>query len=158
MFVDRDQSGKIIGRYNVQQYEGQEELADDAPELLLIAALYVKLSDIDVAFGNRVKVGMPYNGKVIQIEDDDRANISGVAARAMGVVAQVPGMTWPQGFYWRTMDNSPLPLDAPGMLAMSQAVADHYTALLYNKGALKDAANAAPDAATVEAIDANSGW
>ena len=34
MFIDRNENGKIRGVFNLPQYEGQEQIADDAAELL----------------------------------------------------------------------------------------------------------------------------
>jgi hypothetical protein len=34
MFVERDNDSKINGSYHSRQYEGQEEVADSAPELV----------------------------------------------------------------------------------------------------------------------------
>jgi hypothetical protein len=153
MFVDRDGNGKITGRFGVQQRTEQEDVAADAPELRLLDARTAARTAIDAGFGAALTAGLSFDGKVIQIDDTGRANIAAVAVRALGVALGLPGMLWSEDFFWRTADNSPLPLTAAKMLAMGQAAADQYTALVYRRGALKDAVDAAATAEDVEAID-----
>ncbi len=94
---------------------------------------------IDEAFDTALEAGLSFGGKIIQIDDASRINIAGATTRAIGVVAGVSGLTWPDGFYWRTGDNSALPLTAARCWAMGQASADRYTVLVLNRGSLRDA-------------------
>lgn len=89
--------------------------------------------------------GMPWQGRVLQIDDESRANLSGAALRAqLG--------TLPTGFAWRMADNSFLPLDAAGVIAMAAATMDHYLALRRRMWAARDAARAAPSREAADAI------
>jgi hypothetical protein len=47
MFVTRDSNGKINGLFAVQQFPGQEFVAANAPELLLLQAKTAKGASID---------------------------------------------------------------------------------------------------------------
>jgi hypothetical protein len=58
MFVDRDANGNIIGQYVVQQRPGQEQVADNDPELLLSAGKAVTRAAID-AQAARLEPGTP---------------------------------------------------------------------------------------------------
>lgn len=117
-----------------------------------------KKMEIEAAFAAAVAAGMPYGGKVLQIDDASRQNIAAVATRAIGVVQSIAGMTWPAGFAWRMADNSYLTISAATFLAMGQAAADRYTALILHRGVLKDAVAAAADAAAIDVIDPTAGW
>lgn len=158
MFVDRDQEGAIIGRFLVQQRPNQEEIADDAAEVRLLDAKAAVRAEINGAFGDALAAGLSFGGKIIQIDDAGRANIAAAAIRAIGVALVIPGMSWPEDFYWRTADNSPLELTAVEMLAMGQAGADRFSTLIYRRGALKDAVEAATTIEEIEAIDVAAGW
>lgn len=117
-----------------------------------------KQLEIDAAFDTAVAEGMPWQGKVLQIDDASRANISGQATRALGVLMGANQLVWPQDFAWRMADNSWLPVTAEEMLDMAQAASDRYVALRLVLAAKKDAVAAAADVAAVEAIDADNGW
>jgi len=159
MFVDRDtDSGLIVARYANRQRIDQEEIADDAAEILLKDAVTAKRAAIEAAFAAAVAAGVEYGGKVLQIDDASRANISGQAVRAAAAVAGLNAVTWPETFAWRMLDNTYLPLSATDMLDMAQAASDRYIALRFRLGQLKDALAAATTADEVAAIDPSSGW
>lgn len=102
-------------------------------------------------FDARVAAGMPWQGRVLQIDDVSRANLSGAALRA-------ERGTLPEPFYWTMADNSDLALDAAGMLAMAEAAMDHYYTLKRHYEGLRAAVAAAPDAEALAAIDLTAGW
>jgi hypothetical protein len=112
-----------------------------------------------VEFDARVAAGVAYGGKVLQIGDDDRANITGQSSRAIASMLSGSGVTWPSDFAWRMADNSSLALPtAADMLALGQAAADRYAALRLKLGQIKDAIDAAADQAALDAIDVTAGW
>jgi hypothetical protein len=111
------------------------------------------------AFDVALAAGVAYGGKVLQIGDDDRANITGQSSRAIASMLSGSGVTWPSDFAWRMADNSSLALPtAADMLALGQAAADRYAALRLSLGAIKDAIDAAADQAALDAIDVTAGW
>jgi hypothetical protein len=91
--------------------------------------------------------GFAWNGATYQIDILSRQNIAAWGSLALGVVANVPGLTWPPGFVWVAADNSRVPfLAAADFLAFAQAAALRVTALVLNARTLKDAAAAATPA------------
>ena len=130
-----------------------------APPIDLEALRTAKSATIDVAYRTRVEGGLAYGGKVIQIDDVSRANISAIALRAALKSIGTPGITWPEeGYPWRTFENDWLPLSAAEFLDMAQQAADLYTAIRVRYAGLKDALAAAADAAAIAAVDPNTGW
>jgi hypothetical protein len=86
-------------------------------------------------------------------------NISAIALRAALKSISTPGITWPEeGYPWRTFENDWLPLTAAEFLDMAQQAADLYTAIRVRYAGLKDALAGAADAASIAAVDANTGW
>lgn len=132
--------------------------AHDPVHAALVVLRQQKIVAIDAVAETRAAAGLSYGGKVIQIDDASRQNISGIATRALGVVQGVEGLTWPVGFAWRCLDNSWLEISAADFLAMAQQAADLYTAIVVHRAALKDAATAAADQAALDAIDLAAGW
>ncbi|MBX6386335.1 MAG: DUF4376 domain-containing protein [Microbispora sp.] len=102
-------------------------------------------------FDARIAAGMPWQGKVLQIDDASQERI--LAGKAMADAG-----TLPAGFAWRMADNTPLPLDAAGMQAMAEAAGTYVYALRAHYWSLVDAIAAAPDLAAVQAIDVTAGW
>jgi Domain of unknown function (DUF4376) len=158
MFIDRDAKGNITGRYAAQQQPGQEEIKDDSPELLLIAGKATALAAIDTAADAASAAGFAWNGTTYQIDDQSRQNIAAWGSIALGVMANVPGLTWPQGFVWVAADNSRVPFGAADFLTFAMAAANHATALVLNGRGLKDAVAAATTAQALAAVDPSKGW
>jgi hypothetical protein len=141
------------------QFEGQEQLPDDSPELLLIAGKATALAAIDTAADAASAAGFAWNGATYQIDILSRQNIAAWGSIALGVVANVPGLTWPPGFVWVAADNSRVPfLAAADFLAFAQAAALRVTALVLNGRTLKDAVSAATTAQALGAVDPSKGW
>lgn len=113
---------------------------------------------IEIAWVAAVDAGMPWAGKVLQIDDASRQNIGNMALLAGLVVQGVEGMEWPADMAWRMADNSWLPLSAGEMLTMASAVVDRYRALRLNVAALKDALAAAVTVEAIAAVDPSTGW
>jgi len=97
----------------------------------------------------RVAAGMAWAGKTLQIDETSQARMT-----ASVLLAQ-------QGLppaAWRMADNSALPLDAPGLLAMATAAGAYVTALRAHYWQLVDLITAAANAASVASIDTTTGW
>jgi hypothetical protein len=158
MFVDRDGNGNIIGRYTAQQRPGQEQLADNDPALLLITGKVAALVAIDAAATAAAAAGFTWNAAAYRIDTLTQQQISALGSIAMGVVMNVPGLAWPQGFAWVTLDGTPTPFAAADFLAFAQAAALRVTALVLNARGLKDAVTAATTAQALAAVDPSKGW
>lgn len=161
LYVSRREDGSIWSRSAIEQFEGQEYLEDGAPDLVALElrdAKADKVTAINAAFDAEIAAGFSYAGKVIDLDEASRANIAAAATRAMAVALALPGMAWPDGFAWRTKDNTTLDLDPSEMLGMGQEAADRFTALILIRGALKDAVAAATSAEELEAVDPAAGW
>lgn len=146
-------------------YEGDMRVGDRAATSEEVAAYtfaagkIAKRSAVDRAFELRVGAGVIFDGKVLQIGDDDRNNITGQSSRAIASLLPGSGVTWPADFAWRMADNSYLALPtAADMLALGQAAAERYATLRLKLGALKDAIDAAADQAALDVIDVSAGW
>jgi hypothetical protein len=110
-------------------------------------------------FDVEVSAGVAYGGKVLQIDDEARGNITGASAQAIASLLPGSPVSWPQGFGWRMLDNTYLSVpDAPAMLALGAAAATRYAALRLRLGQLKDAIDAASDMNTLNSIDVTTGW
>lgn len=115
-----------------------------------------KCAEIDAKVEALKAGGVPYEGKMLQIDPASRQNISDKAQRAR---ASLDGKaTWPAGFAWNMADNTALPLDAAGMWAMALAADDQVTAWVLNGIQHKAAVRALTDAAAVAAYDFSGGW
>ena len=97
--------------------------------------------------------GFAFRGKVI--DSDDRARVRLMSAIVAATIATVRATAFTRT--WTTADGSPLALDAVGMLALAQAMADYDNACAARATALKTAI-AAADIATLETLDINEGW
>jgi hypothetical protein len=146
-------------------YEGDMRIGDRAATAEEMSARAVALAKENMrvaataAFNTAVAAGVVYGGKILQIGDDDRANITGQSSRAIASMLSGSGVTWPSDFAWRMADNSSLALPtAADMLALGQAAADRYAALRLKLGQIKDAIDAAADQAALDAIDVTAGW
>lgn len=157
-YVHRE-AGVVTSVHGTMQPGYAEELlAADSPELLPMHKAS-KAADAAAAFAAQVNAGMAYGGRILQIRDADRANITGQASRAVAALTPGSGVTWPDGFAWRMADNSALALPTPAdMLALGEAASDRYAALRLRFGQLKDAIAQAANAEELDAIDVAAGW
>lgn len=148
--------------YGGERRAGTNDRAATGPELAAIAFAKVKQAKaaaILAAFNAAALEGVPYGGKVLQIREQDRPNVTAVFARAMASLLGAPGITWPEnGHPFRMLDNSVVLFTQQDFIAMALLAADRVTALRLNLGALNDALVAATTIPAVAAIDANSGW
>ena len=93
------------------------------------------LERVSGAFDLAVDAGMPWAGKVVQIDDEARANMTSmVLAAQLGLL--------PRDFAWRMADNTFLPMDGVGMQAMAGAALGYYLGLRRRLWAVRDAIRA----------------
>lgn len=103
------------------------------------------------ALAAKLAAGMPWSGATLQIDERSQARLGNALQ-----LGQADGL--PQGFAWRMEDNSALPLDLAGLLAMATAAWVYVHALRLHYWGLVDDINAAVDVAAVTAIDLEAGW
>jgi hypothetical protein len=125
---------------------------------LLIAGKAATLAAIDGAATAATVAGFSWNGATYQIDPLSRQNIAAWGSIALGVAANVPGLTWPPGFVWVAADNTSIPYTAADFLVFAQAAANRVTALVLNARGLKDAVTAATTAQALAAVDPSKGW
>lgn len=99
----------------------------------------------------RIEAGMPWMGKVADIDDLSTARMTSVTVAAQ--VGLVSG-----GIEWRMHDNSMLMLDAGMVVAMASAAFGYVNGLRQHYWSLVDAVMAAPDAEALAVIDPTADW
>jgi hypothetical protein len=105
-----------------------------------------------------IAAGFTWSGSLFQIDADSRTNIAAMGIMALGSITDPANSPWPSGFYWVAADNSHVAMDAPTMYAFGRAVAAYVSACVLRLRAIKDAIAAAPDQATLAAIDVTAGY
>ncbi len=101
--------------------------------------------------------GLSYGGKVLQIREQDQANLTTMGNEARW--AEVNGAAWPAQFAWRMSDDSFLALATPGaMIALAEAAKTEVYRLRQVKWGHVDAVRNLADAADIEAYDFETGW
>lgn len=160
-FVERNQSGAVCGIFTVRQSPEQEELADDHVDLLafdLDAAKRARRALVNLELSRRNAAGFTYEDVVYQLDDLSQGRIGNCALTAGFVVQGVGDVAWPEDFAFVALDNSEVAFTAAQFIAFAAAA---FTAVIdrrANARALKNAINAAADAAAVAAIDITTGW
>lgn len=104
----------------------------------------------------RLRAGMPYQGKVIQMDDASRNALTSLAAVASTCMAG--GGTWSAAYSagWITADNSRLSLPEPADgLALALAAGNWYAGLVQAARTIKDAIAAS---ASPETVDMAAAW
>lgn len=162
-FVDRDGDGKIVGRFGIAQRDGQEYLANDAPEIVAIELGLAKEAKRIAAMSvlaDRVAAGMAYAGTTFDIDDMSRSNIAAIASIAAFTVQGAPGFAWPEnGKEWVTHDNQRHFFATPtDFVAFSLAAGAYYEQLFFACRIAKDAIAAAPDQAALDTVDVSDGY
>jgi len=106
------------------------------------------LRDLDAEHEALLALGVPFGGKVAQIDPGSQARMAQVGA----MVAN--GMPLGDGFTWRMADNTFLPLDTGAFLTMAARAAGRVHLLLLAYWDAKDAIRAAKDHDAVRAVKA----
>lgn len=101
--------------------------------------------------------GLAYGGQVLQIREQDQANITTMGNEARW--AKAAGAGWPPDFAWRMADDSFLALPtADAMIALGEAAKAEVYRLRQVKWSHVDAVRALPNAEDVAAYDFQTGW
>lgn len=140
------------------QQIGQDEhgnpVAMTQPEPSLAAIKASLSAAITAERDQREAAGFPYHGRVL---DSNPLSVQRITAAALGAQAAVAtGQVFTVD--WTCADNSILTLDAPAVIGMPLALAQHAAALHAHARTLKVAVDAASDKTALAAIDIQSGW
>ncbi|MFG1417157.1 hypothetical protein V5F38_05005 [Xanthobacter sp. V0B-10] len=144
--------------------EGGELVPPPAPEPMpaadpLVSGRAAKLAEIAAVAEALLAAGYPTGGLHIAVDDGARADLTAMAATALGAAGGA--LLWPAAYAagWITTENVRIPLPAPADgLNLAAAVGAWYAALVQHRRDLKDDALSAPDLAALAAIDAGAGW
>lgn len=102
-------------------------------------------------------VGLPYGGKILQIREQDQANLTTMGNEARW--AKAMAAPWPTDFSWRMADDSFLNLPtADAMIALAEAAKAEVYRLQRVKWTHVDAVKALVQAADIVAYDFQTGW
>ncbi|WP_160795853.1 DUF4376 domain-containing protein [Craterilacuibacter sinensis] len=137
---------------------GQDEhgnpVAMTQPEPSLAAIKASLSAAITAERDRREAIGFPYHGRVL---DSNPLSVQRITAAALGAQAAVAtGQVFTVD--WTCADNSVLTLDAPAVIGMPLALAQHAAALHAHARTLKAAVDAATYKTALAAIDIQSGW
>jgi hypothetical protein len=115
------------------------------------------LDQVGARYQAALAAGLNYGGKVLQIREQDQANITTMGNEARW--AKASGAAWPANFAWRMADDSFLALPtADAMIALGEAAKAEVYRLRLVKWGHVDALRALPDGNAVAAYDFETGW
>jgi hypothetical protein len=101
--------------------------------------------------------GLSYDGKTLQICEQDQANLTAMGNEARW--AKVSAATWPSNFAWRMADDSFLSLPDPdAMIALAEAAKTEVVRLRQVKWGHVDAVRGLASSAEIAAYDYETGW
>lgn len=102
----------------------------------------------------RVSEGMPFRGKVLDIDEDksQRRMTSAAVASLLGEISDTDTVTWV------TADNTPLVLDGAGVKIMSRMVFRYFKALNEYYWFLRASIAVASTAEDLASLDPTAGW
>lgn len=100
-------------------------------------------------------LGFPYAGLWFQSDERSVARINSTALTASAALMAGQSPAFPD---WLAADNTPLQVDAAGVLALQAALTAHAGALHQHARLLKDQVAAAQSVEDLAAIDISSGW
>lgn len=118
---------------------------------LLDAACKATVRAIDDERDRRLSAGAPYAGRLIDVSDRSRANLSGMAVAAMA--AQAGHIPWSEAYAagWIAVDNTRVALPTPADgLALAASVGDWCGRTIQHARTLKDIALTSIDPAAVD--------
>lgn len=100
-------------------------------------------ASVDAERDRRIALGFPYQGKIFQSRPDDFTNLNGASTAAVAAVlngSQPGDYRWAnpdRDFAWIATDNSFVPLDAVGMIALGSAAMANRSRLIFVASAIK---------------------
>ncbi len=141
-------------------FDGTRWTAPAMPEPTFDDLRAAKITAIVAMADALLGVGAPVTGGLhVALDDGGRADLTAMAATA--TAAASGAVSWPVSYSrgWITVENVRIPLATPVVgLTLAASVGNYYAAIVQHRRDLKDAALAAVDAATLEAIDIDAGW
>lgn len=115
------------------------------------------LAAITARYQQALAAGLVYGGKVLQIREQDQANLITMGNEARW--AKANSTAWPADFAWRMADDSFLNLPiADDMIALAEAAKAEIYRLRLVKWSHVDAIRALTLAAEIAAYDFETGW
>jgi len=129
------------------------------PEPALASLIAEKQIAVDKYRDSLFEAGMPYQGKVLQLDDSSRANIASQSLAALGSKVDPVNIPWDSNSYWIMADNSHLALPtADDMYALGNTARLYVAGCIFYGNALKTQIGSVTDKASLEAIDITQGW
>jgi len=113
------------------------------------------ISQINARRDQLETAGFPYAGLWFQSDQRSVDRLNSTALTASAALISGQSVTFPD---WLSADNTPLPVDAAGMLALQAALTQHAGALHQHAKRLKAEVVAATAVADLESIDITAGW
>ncbi|MBI2253010.1 MAG: hypothetical protein HYU58_00170 [Proteobacteria bacterium] len=121
------------------------------------ALRHKKMAAIAERYRQALQAGFAYGGKILQIREQDQANLTTMGNEARW--AKAAGSAWPADFAWRMADDSFLALpNAEAMIALAESAKMEVYRLQRVKWAHVDALRALTAAADVVAYNFETGW
>nr|WP_298688976.1 hypothetical protein [uncultured Dongia sp.] len=115
------------------------------------------LALISARYQAALAAGLGYGGKVLQIREQDQANLTAMGNEARW--AKATGAVWPADFAWRMADDSFLGLaTADAMIALGEAAKAEVYRLRQVKWGHVDAVRSLSDGSAIAAYDFETGW
>jgi hypothetical protein len=145
----RDEDGRILtgedGRPLTDRIIRQETAAEVAARQAEAAQRVVEPAEVDAERDRRIDAGFTFNGAAFQSRLSDRENIAGAAQLAFmammsgsGAVGDVMWNGTGRAFEWIGADNSLIQMDAPAVVDLGRAAAQHKQAHIFAARSLKD--------------------
>ena len=136
MFVQRDADGKIKGLFRQSQTGiAEEEIDDDAPELLMYSAAQQRLEEVRGIEAQRdaaLLAGVAWNGRNWHLDPTFQAQLTALlTANALGLVAGPVSI--------RTRDNEIVQLDIAQLKTLAATVLQRVQQIYAESWAAKDA-------------------
>lgn len=165
-----DHPGAPEGAIEVDQppTDGRQKWDSDAQAWVMPLALRAagKIAAIDAERDRLLQAGKLYAGLHVALldkhgTDGPRADLSGMATHAIGVLLGLPGLSWPEDYQtgWIAVENERIPMPTPAEgLALAQAAGTYFAAVVQCARDKKDACLAAEDEAALDAVSIEDGW
>lgn len=121
----------------------------------LTAAKDTKSRSVNLERDNRETQGFPHAGLWFQSDERSVARLNSTALTASSALLAGQSPAFPD---WLAADNTPLPVDAHGVLALQASLTAHAGALHFAARTIKAQITATTSLAELDAIDLQAGW